>query len=77
MRKHLARLAHGPYWRREMLRLWSRREALFWGSLIGLYACWDTFQDYLPVLPYAAVSVLIRASIAAACVMKRPGANDT
>lgn len=54
---------------------WAVRVALFWGAVSGLIAVWSAFQDVLPLSIYAALGVLMNASITVARVLKQPGAE--
>ena len=62
-------------WRTILKESWAVRVALFWGAVSGLIAVWSAFQDVLPLSVYAALGVLMNASITVARVLKQPGAE--
>ena len=62
-------------WRTILKESWAVRVALFWGAVSGLIAVWSAFQDVLPLSIYAALGVLMNASITVARVLKQPGAE--
>ncbi len=50
-------------WRRQALRLWSVRIALFWGAVCGLLAAWPAFASAVPLPVFAGLSVLLSAAM--------------
>lgn len=63
-------------WHKMLYRLWSIRIALFWGAVCGLYAAWPAFQDIVPPIIFAGISMLMCMAIAGARVMKQPGIEE-
>lgn len=63
-------------WKVEVQRLWSIRIALFWGAVSGLIAVWSSFSSVVPLWLFASLSVAMSAAMAAARMLKQPGANE-
>lgn len=63
-------------WRALFLQLWSIRLALLLAALSGLYAAWPAFQDVLPPIPFAIVSMVLSMVIVGARITKQKGLDE-
>lgn len=62
-------------WRRELLRLWSIRVAVFWGAVSGLFVVWPELGSVIPLPWFAALSVVMSTALTIARLTKQPGAE--
>jgi hypothetical protein len=63
-------------WRRDILRLWSIRAALFWGALNGALLGLAAFIDAIDPYWFLILNIAGYATVAAARILKQPGADQ-
>jgi hypothetical protein len=62
-------------WRRELLRLWSIRTALFFGALNGALLGLAAFIDAIDPYWFLILNIVGYATVAGARILKQPGAE--
>ena len=65
-----------PNLKRDFLRLWSIRVALFWAAVCGLYGALPALQEIIPAAWFIGLSVFMNMTIVVARITKQPGVSD-
>ena len=63
-------------WKRQIVRLWSMRVAIFWLVVAGLILVWPGLAGEISAPVYALVGVVMVVSFGVARLLKQPGTEE-